>query len=525
MASKDTGKKQKDERNSNEALLVGTAKHAWPFSRGLLVQTLLNAGGSRKEAASIARHVEQQLRDQGLSPISTGDLQDLLVKVTRSESGRSLARQVARQTPVFQDIQVRSETGKMPFSRSVLARRLDDIGLDTKEAFQAAQLVDIRLRGLGLREVTVAELQDHTAAMLAEHYGEHFVRTYRFSLTHQGRVGVIGTDSPSTEQAIPFSKGILMQSLLAAGAAGDAARTLARAVQRDLQSTEDRVVTRAHIRTTVQRRLRDEAGKHVSARYALLRAIRHLPRPLVVLIGGVSGTGKSNLASEVAYRLGIPRIINTDSVREVMRAMVAPELTPTLHSSTFQAWKHLLPPGEAVPEHPDQLALEMGFREQVRQVSVGLSAIARRLILENADLVAEGVHLVPGFLDEAVMDQAIVVQVLLTLPDEEEHRARFARRAQQESARHESRYLTSFEEIRRLQDYLLGVAERAQVPVLDHRSLDELAERTVDIVLAQLPAVLRELDITPFEEEEDDMVDYVLALQEVSHTALPVTPD
>ncbi|MFC6617181.1 hypothetical protein [Deinococcus radiophilus] len=72
MASKDTGKKQKDERNSNEALLVGTAKHAWPFSRGLLVQTLLNAGGSRKEAASIARHVEQQLRDQGLSPISTG---------------------------------------------------------------------------------------------------------------------------------------------------------------------------------------------------------------------------------------------------------------------------------------------------------------------------------------------------------------------------------------------------------------------------------------------------------------------
>lgn len=531
MASKKSkpDKSEKGARKEPLDLLVGPPKHAWPFSRGLLIRTLLHAGASRKEAASIARYVEQYLRDHALSPIRVEDLHALLVRVTRAQGSRSLARKVAQQTPFFQDIQVRSASGKMPFSRSVLARRLDDTGLDTKEAYAAARQVDLYLREQGLREVSAEELQDYAAEILTRNYGEHFARTYRFTLSHQGRVGVISTDSPEEVQPIPFSKGILMQSLLAAGAAPDAARTLARAVQRDLQGQEDRVVTRAQIRRMVQRRLRDEAGKHVSARYGLLRSIRHLPRPLLVLIGGVSGTGKSHLASEVAYRLGIPRIINTDSVREVMRAMVSPQLMPTLHTSTFQAWKHLLPPGEERPDHPDRLALEIGFREQARQVSVGLNAIARRLVHENADLVAEGVHLVPGFLDGQLAEAAIVVPVLLTIPDEDEHRARFARREKEAAAREGSRYLQSFQEIRGLQEYLVRVAERQGVPILDHLSLDEQAERTVDIVLAQLPEALRELGDDLYgegDEEEMGFLEYASSLSGVSGTAVtaPVSP-
>lgn len=529
MAGKESTKKNKSARKEPLELLVGPPKHPWPFSQGLVTRTLLHAGAARKEAVSIARHLEQHLRDEELSPIRPEDLHELLVKITKDHAGRSLAKRVARQTPFFEDIQVRSGSGKTPFSRSILARRLDDIGLDTKAAYAAARAVDLLMREQGLREVSGEELQDYAAQVLTENHGEHFARTYRFALSNQGRVGVVSTaalqDHPSSVQPIPFSKGILMQSLLAAGATPDDARMLARGVQRDLQSREDRIVTRAQIRQMVQRRLQKELGEHVSARYALLRAIRHLPRPLLVFIGGVSGTGKSRLASEVAYRLGIPRIINTDTVREVMRAMVSPALTPTLHTSTFHAWKYLLPPGEPRPEHPDQHALEIGFREQVRQVSVGLSAIARRLVHENADLVAEGVHLVPGFLDQTLAQEAIVVEVLLAVTDEEEHRARFARREQEAAQRPENHYLESFQEIRALQDYLIGVAERSRVPVLEHLSLDEQAERTVDIVLAKLPAALRELsgelgnDDSEGDEEELDFLEFASALDPLTRDA------
>ena len=84
-----------------------------------------------------------------------------------------------------------------------------------------------------------------------------------------------------------------MQSLLAAGVAPDVARKVARVTQRDLRGSEDRLVTRQAIREKVEALLRDEVGPDVSARYRLLRVIRRPPRPLVVLLGGVSGTGKS----------------------------------------------------------------------------------------------------------------------------------------------------------------------------------------------------------------------------------------
>ena len=505
MANKETGKKGKAEAGGR-GLLIGSAKHGWPFSRGLLAQTLRFAGASRKEAENIARRVEQQLRDDHLSPIRPEDLHTLLVKVTREQAGRALAKQVEGQTPFFQDVQVRGQEGKRPFSRTQLARRLDDTGLDTKEAYEVARLVDLRLRALGIRELDAEELRDHVSAVLAQEYGEHFARTYQYVLSHQGRIGVVSSDDVEAVTPIPFSKGILMQSLLAAGASPDDARTLARAVQRDLQDGSSKLVTRAHIRQLVQDRLRHEAGKHVSARYGLLRAVRHQSQPLLILIGGVTGTGKSHLASEVAYRLGIPRIINTDSVREVMRAIVPPDLMPTLHTSTFDAWRMLLPPGEARATHPDPVSLELGFREQARQVSVGLNAIARRLIHENADVVAEGVHLVPGFLGEGLQQEATLVTVLLTVPDEKEHRLRFTRREQETSARPESRYLANFNEIRGLQEYLIRTAELYSMPVISQPSLDEQADRVVDIVLSRISARLR---AQHEQDAEDHLPDYL----------------
>ena len=60
--------------------------------------------------------------------------------------------------------------------------------------------------------------------------------------------------------------------------------------------------------------------------------------PLVILIGGATGVGKSTIATQLAHRLGIVRVVATDAaIREVMRAMLSAELMPALHVSSFQA--------------------------------------------------------------------------------------------------------------------------------------------------------------------------------------------
>ena len=48
--------------------------------------------------------------------------------------------------------------------------------------------------------------------------------------------------------------------------------------------------------------------------------LHELDLPIIVLVGGATGTGKSTVATEVAYRLGITRVTSTDFVRQTMRA-------------------------------------------------------------------------------------------------------------------------------------------------------------------------------------------------------------
>ena len=472
-------------------IYVGTSSHRWPFSKGLVIESLLNADIPTEAAVAVARSVEQHLLDHDLRLVTPDELKSIVARITHEQIDAAAARRVETQTPAFADIAVRGDVGELPFSRGVLARSLEDVGLSPREAYTIASQVDARLRRAGAHHIGTDELSRVTEQVLADAFGEEWRLMYRFLRNNRGRLGVVDEGG----LVVPFSKGILSQSLLAAGLSPEYARRVARETQQRLRGNEARTVTREALASTVEGILRRDLGDQVAARYRLLRAIRRPPKPIVLLLGGVSGTGKSFLASEIAYRLGIPRIVSTDSVRQVMRAMVSPALLPTLHSSTFNAWESLLEPGETVPGHPSAEQLIAGFREQVAQVSVGLKAAVERSIEEGMSVVVEGVHVAPGYLMAETFDDALVVPMLVTVPDAVEHRRHFeARDLETGHYRPLSRYLRYFDEIRVLQDYLRDLASRTGVPTLHALSIDEAADQAVEIVAQRVISLLEQAD-------------------------------
>jgi 2-phosphoglycerate kinase len=482
-------------------VLVGG--HDFPFSKGLIVESLLNADIPREAAMAIARRVEQRLRDEGLKSVDPLTLKNIVTFETAEVLGAVAAQRLERQTSAFEDVIVRDGERSVPFSKGILARSLEQAGIPLRDAFEFSKNLEKRLRVSGITDLTRSTLEDMTLEEIERVYGANTKDAYRERYERATQVMVLeDTLQPGSDEAsrvsFPFSKGILAQSLTAASIPPALAHEIAKDIELELLNRNDLTLTRSRLRELVAGALQEQLGEDVAKRYTLLRSIRRPEKPILILLGGVTGTGKSVLASEVAYRLGITRIESTDSIRQVMRAMVSKELLPALHSSTFDAWTATLEPQEATQYRakggrkvvkPTRDQLLDGFRDQVKQVTVGVRAIIERSSDEHTSMLIEGVHIVPGFLPVEAFKNAVVVPVVIVVRDEDDHRKRFySRDAETSQHRPMERYLDHFEDIRALQQYVERMARAVRVPVIDGSSLDAAAEGVIEVVAQRVLA-------------------------------------
>jgi 2-phosphoglycerate kinase len=260
---------------------------------------------------------------------------------------------------------------------------------------------------------------------------------------------------------LPYSKGLMAQSLQASGLTPERAFELAREIERRLALRGDRQVGVDGLDGLCVEVLRGEEGESAVRRYKAWRRLDRLERPLVVLIGGTTGVGKSTLATMLAARLGITRVIATDVIRQVLRAFFTHEAMPTVHSSAFEAG-----------------GLE-GYEDQADRVATGIAAIVERAAGEGKPLLVEGVHVVPGALDPALRERCVLTEAILVVRDEELHRGHFSHRP---GTRPPERYLAAFDEIRALQDHLAERARVASVEVIDNENIDAALVRLMELV-------------------------------------------
>ncbi len=261
---------------------------------------------------------------------------------------------------------------------------------------------------------------------------------------------------------LPYSKGLMAQALSAIALSQERAFELARLIERRLADRGQAEIEVVELDALVEQVLVAEEGETAAARYRRWRRLDRLDRPLVVLIGGTTGVGKSTLATMLAAQLGVNRVIATDVIRQVLRAFFTQEAMPTVHGSAFE------------------MGGIAGYRDQAERVGTGINAIVERAAAEGKPVVVEGVHVVPGGVHPRVRERCVLVEALVVVEDPELHRGHFSLRP---GSRPADRYLDHFEEIRRLQDHLWERARSERVAIVDNASVDSTLARLMELVL------------------------------------------
>ena len=364
---------------------------------------------------------------------------------------------------------------RVPFFRGILVQSLVSIGLAFDSACELAQAVRDGLKNIP--ELSSRDLRERVAALLEEKHGLDVRKAYENKPQIQSEI-IVHTETRSTF----FSVGILAHSLEACAIAPEMALGGARAVYDILKNTGHQEIDHKALRRIIYRCLAENYSTEAANRYLSWRLFEESGKPLILLIGGVTGSGKSTISAELAYRLGIAGMQSTDIMREIIRSYLPPQVTPTLLYSSFEAWRGLPFPRSEQKEELENPVVT-GFLSQLNSLKPALSATVARAIKEEQDIVLEGVHIVPTHLNlEGAKEQAIVIPIMLATIKKKLLKQHLRSRGGEIPGRKSSRYLESLDDIWELQSYLLNEADMASVPIISNPDVEKTIVEILNVI-------------------------------------------
>jgi 2-phosphoglycerate kinase len=374
------------------------------------------------------------------------------------------------------------EGTQVPFLRGILTRSLQNSGLAFDQAYQVASEIRRELEDTEL--ITTRELRDRVLAHLKAVHGEKLAMRYQRQGTAAAAIAVEHPDGRIT----PFSVDQHRRSLETIGLTHQESFTCATRMQQQLVNEKLSTTTSQHIAQLTYRHLHQtpELGPAVAQRWLVWVDFLRSGRPLILLIGGTSGCGKSTIATALANQLDIVRTQSTDMLREVMRTMISGHLLPILHTSSFSAWE-ALPYQESRPPEDQDALLADGFVAQADLLSVASEAVIERAIRERVSLIFEGVHIHQGLVDKIPRDSdALIAPIMLAVLKRKDLKERIKGRGTRAPQRRSERYLKHFDEIWRLQSFLLSEADRTKTPIIVNADRDKVVREIMRTVIDML---------------------------------------
>jgi 2,3-bisphosphoglycerate-independent phosphoglycerate mutase len=364
-----------------------------------------------------------------------------------------------------------SKHGRYRFQRGLVTASFLQRNLNIEDAMRLSAALKSGLSGQD--EVSTQELR----ALIDELAPEE--KAGEFATPYDANQPMLNT----RRGLVPFSKGVLLRALSTAGLSIEQAFGFSQEIDRWLRKRGGPVLEERQLNDRLTKELRKKFGDSTARRFRMTEWIFKSPKPVVLLLGGATGTGKSTLAMELAARLRIRMVTSTDMIRETLRTILSPQVVPGLHNHSFGA----MGSQGGLLSNPRERAL-VGFHQQAAQVGVGVRAVIRRAIRESSNIIIEGTHLVPP-LEQYLPPGAEVhfAGIMLSVHSKKAHRRRFPERSKRSPLREPSDYLDAFQAVRWIHDDLIELADEHDTVVVSNMDLNQTMIQTVNYFSEALP--------------------------------------
>ncbi len=247
----------------------------------------------------------------------------------------------------------------------------------------------------------------------------------------------------------------------------------------------------------VETKLRDFGEKYLK-RYNLFKTYKdgvfagEIKLPLIPIISGMPGAGKTSLAREVATAFGIGDVMGGDAIRASYRELISKEEHPEFFTSVYGAWQ-FVGDGKETEEN-----IVKGFYLQAKIMNNLMERIvADRGIRDGESMVIEYLHFLPSQYDPNVLNHPSVIPIVLRVDSMEEWKRRIEIRDRVSHLKGNSqRLIPALEKYRMMQEVQCEDAKKVGVPVIPSDNMKEAYEKIINIIFEKIERIIETRDVS-----------------------------
>ena len=197
--------------------------------------------------------------------------------------------------------------------------------------------------------------------------------------------------------------------------------------------------------------------------------------PLVILLGGAPGTGKTTIANVLMTELGLSHHLSTGFIRASVAHLLPEADARILQHHTYDAYQALSSADSASASDDDGLLLEGAIRQSML-LKRSIESCIHRALREGIGMVLEGSHFLPGVLEPGTLEASLLC--ILDVPDREVLKLRVF------SSNHSRRQLSDAQlgRLVRLQEGILRLAQVHGQPVVINEDLSKAVKQIRTLV-------------------------------------------